>query len=45
MCNFPTIKDAADVAINTMLSGIQVGYTCKIYALLIQFLRICFHVF
>lgn len=25
MCNFPTIKDAADVAIATMLSGIQVG--------------------
>lgn len=24
MCNFPTIKDAADVAIATMLSGIQV---------------------
>ncbi|KAL0309442.1 UNVERIFIED_CONTAM: D-lactate dehydrogenase [cytochrome], mitochondrial [Sesamum radiatum] len=25
MCNFPTIKDAADVAIATMLSGIQVS--------------------
>ncbi|KAH1090402.1 hypothetical protein J1N35_017659 [Gossypium stocksii] len=25
MCNFPTIKDAADVAIDTMLSGIQVS--------------------
>jgi hypothetical protein len=25
MCNFPTVKDAADVAIATMLSGIQVG--------------------
>ncbi|KAJ8649634.1 hypothetical protein MRB53_002657 [Persea americana] len=25
MCNFPTIKDAADVAISTMLSGIQVS--------------------
>ncbi|XVF07472.1 hypothetical protein REPUB_Repub06bG0142000 [Reevesia pubescens] len=25
MCNFPTIKDAADVAIVTMLSGIQVS--------------------
>lgn len=24
MCNFPTIKDAADVAIATMFSGIQV---------------------
>jgi D-lactate dehydrogenase (cytochrome) len=24
MCNFKTIKDAADVAIATMLSGIQV---------------------
>jgi D-lactate dehydrogenase (cytochrome) len=24
MCNFQTIKDAADVAIATMLSGIQV---------------------
>lgn len=24
MCNFPTIKDAADVAIATMMSGIQV---------------------
>lgn len=28
MCNFPTIKDAADVAIATMMSGIQV----RIYA-------------
>lgn len=27
MCNFPTVKDAADVAIATMLSGIQVGST------------------
>lgn len=26
MCNFPTIKDAADVAIATMMSGIQVWY-------------------
>ncbi|XP_039004236.1 D-lactate dehydrogenase [cytochrome], mitochondrial [Hibiscus syriacus] len=25
MCNFPTVKDAADVAIATMLSGIQVS--------------------
>lgn len=25
MCNFPTIKDAADVAIATMMSGIQVS--------------------
>ncbi|KAM0057081.1 putative D-lactate dehydrogenase (cytochrome) [Helianthus debilis subsp. tardiflorus] len=25
MCNFPTIKDAADVAIAVMLSGIQVS--------------------
>ncbi|KAK9921536.1 hypothetical protein M0R45_030042 [Rubus argutus] len=25
MCNFPSIKDAADVAISTMLSGIQVS--------------------
>ncbi|PPD73601.1 hypothetical protein GOBAR_DD29477 [Gossypium barbadense] len=25
MCNFPTIKDAADVAIDTMMSGIQVS--------------------
>lgn len=25
MCNFPTIKDAADVAIGTMFSGIQVS--------------------
>ncbi|XP_004303379.1 PREDICTED: D-lactate dehydrogenase [cytochrome], mitochondrial [Fragaria vesca subsp. vesca] len=25
MCNFPSIKDAADVAITTMLSGIQVS--------------------
>ncbi|GKV41821.1 hypothetical protein SLEP1_g49309 [Rubroshorea leprosula] len=25
MCNFPSIKDAADVAIATMLSGIQVS--------------------
>ncbi|KAJ6300347.1 hypothetical protein OIU76_021196 [Salix suchowensis] len=25
MCNFPTIKDAADVSIATMLSGIQVS--------------------
>lgn len=24
MCNFPTVKDAADVAIATMLAGIQV---------------------
>lgn len=24
MCNFPSIKDAADVAIAAMLSGIQV---------------------
>lgn len=24
MCNFPTVKDAADVAIATMMSGIQV---------------------
>lgn len=24
MCNFPTIKEAADVAIATMLSGVQV---------------------
>lgn len=30
MCNFPTIKDAADVAIATMLSGIQVGLSCRI---------------
>lgn len=28
MCNFPTIKDAADVAIATMLSGIQVEINC-----------------
>lgn len=26
MCNFPTIKDAADVAIATMLSGIQAKF-------------------
>jgi hypothetical protein len=26
MCNFKTIKDAADVAIATMLSGIQVCF-------------------
>lgn len=25
MCNFPSVKDAADVAIATMLSGIQVS--------------------
>ncbi|KAG8376830.1 hypothetical protein BUALT_Bualt09G0104700 [Buddleja alternifolia] len=25
MCNFPTVKDAADVAISTMMSGIQVS--------------------
>lgn len=31
MCNFPTIKDAADVAIATMLSGIQVGLYFKIF--------------
>lgn len=26
MCNFPSVKDAADVAIATMMSGIQVGF-------------------
>lgn len=37
MCNFPTIKDAADVAIATMLSGIQVGvYLDFIYKIVCQ---------
>jgi len=26
MCNFPSVKDAADVAIATMRSGVQVGF-------------------
>lgn len=26
MCNFPSVKDAADVAIATMMSGIQVSF-------------------
>lgn len=33
MCNFPTIKDAADVAIATMHSGIQVSASDWIQAL------------
>jgi hypothetical protein len=38
MCNFPSVKDAADVAIATMLSGIQVGFSCK-FCLPFQFLH------
>jgi hypothetical protein len=34
MCNFQTIKDAADVAIATMLSGIQVCPFLSIFPLL-----------
>jgi len=30
MCNFPSVKDAADVAIATMRSGIQVGFWIQI---------------
>ena len=33
MCNFPTIKDAADVAIATMHSGIQVSASDWIQAI------------
>lgn len=33
MCNFKTIKDAADVAIATMLSGIQVCIFPAIFSL------------
>jgi hypothetical protein len=33
MCNFKTIKDAADVAIATMLSGIQVCVFSAIFFL------------
>lgn len=44
MCNFPTIKDAANVAIATMLSGIQVGpylqQPCSLIQSLFSFLKV-----
>ena len=42
MCNFPTIKDAADVAIATMLSGIQVEILTLYYFHIFLFY---FHIF
>ena len=41
MCNFPSIKDAADVAIATMHSGIQVGVWLRGMLFMYVFL-ICF---
>lgn len=43
MCNFPTIKDAADVAIATMHSGIQVRTRQLICVriMIIKFYEVC----
>lgn len=42
MCHFRTIKDAADVAIATMLSGVQVRSIIKIFVYLMP--HYCFFV-
>lgn len=39
MCNFPTVKDAADVAIATMLSGIQVIFLLRKFSTSLDFCK------